>query len=240
MSRWLLLGCLVLAACTKSAPRGTWTDPALDPQELAEGVVIGGVVDLTADRDLFEIQRDSELLAEAFAELRPALPVVPWAEARTIIEVDSLDAVLESYRRTGRLSARQLETLAPLQSGGRFLALVRIDLDTTLWEYTRRVRESGDRTVVDLDPESRRQIGLLFDIYDLEAARLAHTAPLQRTGIEHGSIYTVDGVDNVPTEDEVRQAIEYLDSGSNRPEQADRAGLLSGMFRDAVKYLPKS
>ena len=54
MSRWLILGCLMLAACSKSAPRGTWTDPALDPRDLADGVVIGGTKSANT-RHLWEI-----------------------------------------------------------------------------------------------------------------------------------------------------------------------------------------
>jgi len=215
-----------------------WSDPSLESSTLTEGVVIGGVVDLTAERDLFELRTDSELLERMFVQERPELEVVSWSNARTAIEADSLDAVLSAYRLTGRLSARQMQLLAPLTTKGRYLALARIDLDQTRWDYTRRVRETGDRTVVDIDPESRREIALLFDLYDLEVNRLAFTVPVRRTGIEHGSLYIVEGMDAVPTEAEIRDAIHDLDASGDRPRPADRANLLEAMFKEAVKFLP--
>ena len=234
----VLLLLVLVVACGSRAPRGLWTDPSLDASTLKEGVVIGGVVDLTAERDVYDMQQDADLLEEALRENRPTLTVASWAEARSLVEPDSLDMILDAYRLTGRLTARQLATLAPLAAGGRYVALARIDLDQTLWDYSRRIREMSDRTVVDLDPESRRTIALLLDLYDLERNLLVYTLPIQRTGIEHGSVYTVEGVESVPTESEIRNAMEDLDSGSDRPEPADRAGMLAGMFREATKHLP--
>lgn len=236
--RLLLLSCLLAVSCGDGAPRGLWSDPSLESSTLEEGVVIGGVVDLTAERDLFEMQKDAEILQGMFAAERPSLAVVSWAEARSAIDADSLDAVLSSYRLNGRLSGRQMQALSHLAGNGRYLALARIDLDQTQWDYTRRVRESGNRTVVDIDPESRREMAMIFDLYDLQTMRLAFTVPLRRTGIEHGSMYTVEGMDAVPTEAEIRDAIADLDSSSTRPEPAERNGLMEGMFRDAVKLLP--
>jgi hypothetical protein len=238
--RWihaLLLLALVLG-CGSRAPRGLWSDPSLDASNMKEGVVIGGVVDLTAERDVYEMQQDAQLLESALRENRPSLAISTWAEARSVVEPDSLDTILAEYRLTGRLSARQLATLAPLASAGRYLALSRIDLDQTLWDYARRIREMSDRTVVDLDPESRRTISLILDLYDLQKNQLVYTIPINRTGIEHGSVYTVEGVDSVPTETEVRNAMEDLQSGSDRPEPADRSRMLKGMFKEATKHLP--
>jgi len=234
----VLLLLVLVVACGSRAPRGLWTDPSLDASTLKEGVVIGGVVDLTAERDVYDMQQDADLLEEALRENRPTLTVATWAEARSLVEPDSLDMILAAYRLTGRLNARQLATLAPLAAGGRYVALARIDLDQTLWDYSRRIREMSDRTVVDLDPESRRTIALLLDLYDLERNLLVYTLPIQRTGIEHGSVYTVEGVESIPTESEIRNAMEDLDRGSDRPEPADRAGMLAGMFREATKHLP--
>ena len=92
--------------------------------------------------------------------------------------------------------------------------------------------------VVDLEPESRRNISLLFDLYDLGLSRLAYTIPLERTGVEHGSTYTVEGINAVPTETEVRNAIEELHRASDRPDPADRGNLVGAMLREAVKHLP--
>ena len=237
--RCLFLSCLLAVSCGDRAPRGMWSDPSLESSTLKEGVVIGGLVDLTAELDLFEMQQDAKILEEMFTAERPSLVVVPWSEARSVIEADSLDGVLSAYRLSGRLSGSQLQVLSPLAGKGRYLALVRIDLDQTRWEYTRRVRESGTRTVVDIDPESRREMAMLFDLYDLETNRLAFTVPLRRTGIEHGSMYTVQGMDSVPTEVEVSNAIADLDASGDRPEPADRSTLIQGMCRDAVKLLPR-
>jgi len=236
--RSMLLLCVLAASCGDRAPRGLWSDPALEPSALAQGVVIGGVVDLTSERDLFGMQKDAEILERMFAAERPSISITAWPDTRTAIETDSLDAVLAAYRLTGRLSARQMQAVAPLADRGRYLALVRIDLDQTRWDYTRRTRQSGDRTIVDVDPESRREMALLFDLYDLQLERLVFTVPVRRTGIEHGSVYSVEGMNAIPTEAEVQDAIEDLDSTSDRPEPADRSALLQGMFRDAVKYLP--
>lgn len=234
----VLIVVLLVVACGSRAPRGLWTDPSLDASTLKQGVVIGGVVDLTTERDVYEMQQDADLLETALRENRPTLEVSTWAEARSLVEPDSLDAILAAYRLTGRLSARQLTGLAPLAERGRYVALARIDLDQTLWDYSRRIREMSDRTVVDLDPESRRTIALLLDLYDLERNLLVYTIPIQRTGIEHGSVYTVEGVENIPTETEIRNAIEDLESSSDRPEPADREDLLAGMFKEATKHLP--
>lgn len=236
-TRLLLLGAL-LAACSDRAPHGLWTDPTLTASTLAEGVVIGGVVDLTATRDLFEQQRDAEVLEAVLLSERPSLPRAGWAAARSTLDPDTLDAILESYRRTGRLSAPQLGALQPLLGQGRYLALARIDLDRTLWEYMRQSRETTDRSVVDLEPESRRTIALLLDLYDLRTGRLAFTIPVERTGVEHGVTYTVEGIDAVPTEGEIRSAIEELDRSSDRPAPVDRAALISSTLREAVKHLP--
>lgn len=238
--RWIrvLLLCFLVASCGSRAPRGLWTDPSLDSSSLAEGVIVGGVTDLTAERDVYDMQQDSRILQDELEAGRPSVPVTPWAQARSVVEPDTLDAVLADYRLTGRLGAGQMATLSALASQGRYLILSRIDLDQTLYEYTRRVREMSDRTVVDLDPESRRKISLIVDLYDLQTMRLVYTIPLERTGIEHGSVYTVEGVESVPTESEVRNAIEDLAERSDRPEPADRGGLLASMFKEAVRYLP--
>jgi hypothetical protein len=238
--RWIRIAllCLLVAACASRAPRGLWTDPSLDSGSLAEGVVIGGVVDLTSERDVYDIQQDSGLLEQELRQARPDLPVAAWAEARALLELDTLDAVLEFYRRTGRLGAQQMQTLQPVAAKGRYLALARIDLDQTLYEYTRRVREMQDRTVVDIDPESRRKIALIVDLYDLQTKRLVYTIPVERTGIEHGAIYTVEGLESVPTETEVQNAMSDLQNSSDRPPPADRELLLKPIFREAVKHLP--
>jgi hypothetical protein len=238
--RWIrvLLLCLLVASCGSRAPRGLWADPSLDSSSLAEGVVIGGVTDLTAERDVYDMQQDSRILEEALVAGRPSVPVTEWAQARSVIGPDTLDGILAAYRLTGRLGAGQLASLSPLASEGRYLVLSRIDLDQTLYEYTRRVREMSDRTLVDLDPESRRKISLIVDLYDLQSMRLVYTIPLERTGIEHGSVYTVEGVESVPTESEVRNAIQDLAESNDRPEPADRGGLLASMFKEAVKHLP--
>jgi len=215
-----------------------WADPSLDSRSLAEGIVIGGVTDLTTERDVYDMQQDAALLEAQLRKARPSVPVTAWAEARSMVEPDSLDAILASYRLSGRLTAMQMAQLAPLATRGRYLALARIDLDQTLNDYIRRVREMSDRTVVELDPESRRKISLILDLYDLRTNRLAYTMPMERTAIEHGSVYTVEGVESVPTETEIRNAIDDLESGSDRPEPADRGELLSSIFREVVKYLP--
>lgn len=229
---------LLISSCSGRAPSGLWADPSLDAQSLKEGIVIGGVVDFTAERDLFDQQRDARILEAVFADKRPTLARTPWSTARSLLDPDSLDAILESYRRTGRLSAKQLATLKPLTARGRYLALVRIDLDQTSWAYPRRVRESIDRTVVDLEPESRRTMSMLFDLYDLSTSRLAYTMPVERTGIEHGNTRTVEGIDNVPTEHEVREAMEDIDRSSERPEPAERGGLIKGALNECVSHLP--
>jgi len=234
----ILLICLSVAACSSRAPGGLWSAPELDAEKLSEGIVIGGVVDLTAELDLFEQQQDAELLGTALDTELPGLTVVGWGDARSTLDPDSLDTILADYRLSGRLTANHLRQLAVLGDQARYIALVRIDLDQTTWEYPRRVRETTDRTVVDIDPESRRKISLLFDLYDLELARLAYTIPLERTGIEHGSTSTVEGINAVPTETEIRNAVEELHQASHRPDPADRDGLVEAMLRDAVKHLP--
>lgn len=234
----ILLIILGLAACSGKAPSGLWSDPELDGDRLAEGIIIGGVVDLTSVLDLFGQQQDAELLGAAFDRERPDLSVRGWADARSVLDPDSLDTILAKYRHTGRLSASHLRQLAVLGDQARYIALARIDLDQTTWDYPRRVRETTDRTVVDLEPESRRKISLLFDLYDLELSRLAYTMPIERTGVEHGATYTVEGVDAVPTETEVRNAIEELHRASNRPDPAERGVLVQSMLREAVKHLP--
>ena len=233
-----LLICVAVAACGGGAPRGLWSDPSLDGSSLSEGVIVGGVSDLSAQRDLFEQQQDAEILQMALETEHPGLPVSGWGEARSVLDPDSLDAILADYRLSGRLSATNLRRLAVIGSRARYLALARIDLDETTWDYPRRTRESSNRTVIDLEPESRRKISLLFDLYDLRSSRLAYTIPVERTGVEHGSTYTVEGINAVPTETEVRNAIEELRQASDRPDPADRGGLLKAMLREAVEYLP--
>ena len=237
-SMTLVLLCLIAAGCGRSAPRGVWTDASLDENSLREGVVIGGVVDLTLERDVYDMQQDARLLEEALRHNRPSLAIEPWAGARSLVEPDTLDAILSSYRLTGRLTAQELAGLDPLSARGRYVALARIDLDHTVVDYTRRVREMSDRTVVDLDPESRRTISLIMDLFDLATKRLVFTIPISRTAIEQGSVHTVEGIESVPTESEVRNAIEDLASGSDRPDPADRGNMLTSMFREATKYLP--
>jgi hypothetical protein len=234
----ILLICLSVAACSSKAPGGLWSEPELDAARLSEGIIIGGVVDLTAELDLFDQQQDAELLHTALDTERPGLAVGGWGDARSTLDPDSLDATLADYRLSGRLSATHLRQLAVLTDQARYIALARIDLDQTTWDYPRRVRETGDRTVVDLEPESRRKISLVFDLYDLKLARLAYTIPLERTGVEHGSTHTVEGINAVPTETEVRDAVEELHRTSDRTEPADRDGLVRAMLRKAVKYLP--
>lgn len=236
--RRILLICLVLAGCGNQAPNGLWTDPSFEARQLAAGITVAGVVDLTAERDPFAMQQDAEILESVLREQRPSVPVVPWGQARATLTPDSLDAILAAYRLTGRLSATQLRSLWPLTATGRFVALARIDLDQTSFDYPRRLRESGDRTVVDVEPESRRKISLLFDLYDVRMSRLVYTVPVERTGIEHGSTFTVEGVDATPTEQEIRDAVADLDRSSDRPEPARRDDLLRGILRDAVRHLP--
>lgn len=233
-----LILCVMVAACSSRAPRGQWSDPTLKSSTLQEGVVVGGLVDLTAHLDLFAAQRDAELLQSVITQEHPGVPLVEWSEARATLDPDTLDQVLASYRSNGRLSSPQLTTLAPLAARGRYLALARIDLDHTEWRYPRRSRETIDRTVVDIEPESQRKISLLFDLYDLKLGRLAYTIPMERTGIEHGVTTTIEGIDGVPTEEEIRTAVEDIDSSSSRPVPADREILLRSILREAVKYLP--
>jgi hypothetical protein len=234
----VVLLCLLLAACGSRPPRGLWTDPTLDANSLGEGIAIGGVVDLTDERDVYAMQQDAKLLESALRENRPSLDVAPWAEARSLVEPDTLDAILASFRLSGRLTGHHLEALAPVATQSRYLMFARIDLDHTVWEYTRRIREMSDRTVVDLDPESRRTISLLLDVYDLQTRSLVYTIPVSRTGVEHGSLHTVESIESVPTETEIRNAIEDLQSSNARPDPADRERLLAAMFKEATKYLP--
>jgi len=234
----ILLICLCMASCSHRTPGGLWSDPELDATKLSAGIIVGGVVDLTAELDLFDQQQDAELLHTALESERPGLAVGGWGDARAALDPDSLDAILADYRLSGRLSASHLRQLAVLADQARYIALARIDLDQTTWDYPRRVRETTDRTVVDLEPESRRRISLLFDLYDLGLSRLAYTIPLERTGVEHGSTYTVEGINAVPTETEVRNAIEELHRASDRPDPADRSNLVGAMLREAVKHLP--
>ena len=236
--RSILLLCLAVAACGSRAPNGLWSDPSLDGSSLSEGIIIGGVTDLTSERDLFAQQQDAELLQRALETEHPDLPVMGWGDARAALDPDSLDAVMSDYRLSGRLSATNLRLLAVMGDRARYLVLARIDLDKTTWDYPRRVRETTDRTVVDLEPESRRTLSLLFDVYDLESSRLVYTIPIERTGVEHGSTHTVEGINAVPTETEVRNAVEELHRASDRPEPADRDDLVKAMLREAVKHLP--
>jgi hypothetical protein len=236
--RRIVLLCLVLAGCSGRSPHGLWTDPSLDSDRLAEGVIVGGIVDLTLERDVYAVQRDADLLEEVLLQERPQLVVVPWGEVRATLGPDSLDTILSAYRLTGRLSAAQLRSLWPLTGHGRYLALARIDLDQTSHEYRRQVRETTGRTVVDLEPESRRKISLLFDLYDVQQSKLVYTLPVERTGIEHGATFTVEGMDAVPTETEIRDAVYELERSGDRPEPANRKDLLRGILREAIRHLP--
>ena len=111
----LLLLCLLAVSCGDVAPRGLWSDPSLEPSTLEEGVVIGGVVDLTAERDLFQMQKDAEILQAAFrGGATLAWRWFPWAEARSAIDADPSTRSSVSYRLNGRLSGRQMQALSHL------------------------------------------------------------------------------------------------------------------------------
>ena len=161
----ILLIFLGLAACSGKAPSGMWSDPALNGDRLAEGIIIGGVVDLTRALDLFEQQQDAELLGAAFDRERPDLSIRSWADARSVLDPDSLDTILAEYRLSGRLSASHLRQLAVLSDRARYIALARIDLDQTTTVYF------GDIAEADVDFE-------IIELSDTEKALSITTGDL--------------------------------------------------------------
>jgi hypothetical protein len=236
----LALGLAGLPACG-SRVAGLYTDPSFTRESLrAKAVVPLGVVFLQGDDDRDERLRFAESVRHTLSERRADLAVAPAGEALIAIGPDEVDLLLDQYRRTGRFTAAQLEDLARAQPVARYLVLGRVDTD--LVERTReesRTRD-GDRVRLEIEMITRREMGITFDVYDLERRDLVWSAYFQRTETERGErLDFEESEENLGAfEADIDQAIRDMVAAARHPEPPSRAQLLRSFTRDLARGLP--
>lgn len=237
----ILLLCGLFAGCGGGAGKAVYHDPSFTVSSLDEGLlVVLGAVSL-ADEDTNDLRESRTREFEELArEQLSCLSPMSRGEAWILADVDATRALLDDYRNTGRLTAEHFQTLSPLATRARYALLARFDLDRVTYDYRREQRDEGDRVVINLEPESRREMGALFDVFDLQLGRLVWSMTAQRVDIERGRLHEVESLDSIPTQAEFYEAVREVTAGDRRADDPDPVRARKELFRKALRSLPVS
>lgn len=230
----------LLAACG-SRVAGLYSDPSFTNDALREGALAPlGVVFLQGADGRDERLRFAESLRHDLESRRKDLRVAAAGDALIAIGPDEADGLLDQYQRTGRFTAPQLELLARGSGVARYLLLGRVDTD--LVERTREDSRSQNDGRVRLEVEmiTRRDMGITFDVYDLERRDLVWTAYFQRVETERGErlSFEENEADLLSFEADIDQAIRDMIASARHPEPPTRRRMLESFARDLAQRLP--
>ena len=228
----------LLAGCG-STSSNAYVDPSLDEQALASGAIaVLGVTSLPGPDDLDTRIVYREALSGGMAQTRPDLDWVEGSETWIALGDDEAAEILDAYRSTARLTPAQIERLGVLRDRARYVMMARIDLDLERLDTDHRVRESLDRIVVDVDPRSRREMSVTFDLFDLDARRLVFSTLRNRVETETGRTFEVDPMVQPPDTADVDRAIREALPTVPLPEPPGRVVVLRRMIQNAAEQLP--
>lgn len=229
-----LLGLLTLTACGGQVSQ-LYRDPDFRPDTLrSEGLVVGGVVmaDSTTDPDLaLDYGAD---LQNTLAHSREGMKVEGPGTALLAGDVETYRATLEAYRRSARLGADDLENLRPVRGLGRYFLLGRIDIDEVEETHEESRDDQADRVRFDVELITRRHVGVTFDVFDLQEARIVWSASLDRRTQVRGErfsheAYPEDMQDSAIEElREIRERIRQV----GHPEPPRRSEVLRKLYEE--------
>jgi hypothetical protein len=171
---WLLvLPCLPACAMFRgedASKKNTFTEKNL----AAGGLGIGGVVSAMTKVD--DNGRElAALMRTQIIETRQDFKIVSSSYIERRLGEADYSALLNGYESRGELHPELLAKIRPdLEKRFRFMVFARIDMDTVSTRLKHIGRVDGD-TSPSTDYITRREIGIAFQVYDLEKFALVYT-----------------------------------------------------------------
>ena len=100
--------------------------------------------------------------------------------------------------------------------------------------------EDDGRLKLDIEMISRREMGVTFDIFDLQTQDLVWTAYFQRVEAERGErmTYEEDIAEIEAYEADAQFAVNQMIDSARHPEPPPRSQLLRSFARDVARHLP--
>ena len=216
-----------------------YLDPSFDAEALEAGSIsVFGVTSLPGPDD---VQTRIGYRERVQVEMRREREGLDWVDPSAVwigVGPERAQELLDAYRDSGRFTAEQLEQLAVVSDRVRYLIFARVDLDLTSYDYERQEREVGERWVLQVDPRARREMGVGFDVFDLERRTLVSTARLQRIESERGTTLETEMLERSPTEADFVRATRDLLAREELPPPPSRSDVLSTLAREAARALP--
>jgi len=233
------LGLLLIVAGCSSQATDIYHDPTFTQESLATGgLAVVGVVALAGEDDDGIRAIESELVHRALREERPKLRSVAPRDIWIALGLDSAAHLLDRYRMSGRLSPADIDTLHYARSLARYGLLARIDLDVVVRDHELSEEELAGRTTYLVEPIVKRELGVTFDIVDLDDGRTLWSLALRRVDQERGDPIRHEPLQSQVTESDLVNAIRDILAREEGPPPPSRQEGLARLYRDFVRRLP--
>lgn len=239
--RWAALLLLTMLAGCAGKPSNVYLDPTFDRETLASAPISWlGVAALAGPDDdaARALYRDRVFLAA-----RDERPALHWVEPDLVwigLGPQEAHELLDVYRSAGRFTADQLQQLGVVSDRVRYVFVARIDLDLTSLDYDRQEREANGRWMLIVEPRARREMSVIFDVFDLRQSTLAFSVQLHRMETERGNPIEVEMFESSPTEADYERTVRDVLARETMPEAPPREQVVSRLAREAVRALPGS
>lgn len=233
------VGLLLMVAGCSSQATDIYHDPTFTRESLATGgLAVIGVVTLAGDDDDGTRAIQSELVHRALRDERPALRTAAARDTWIAMGLDSAAQLLDRYRLSGRLAPADIDTLHYARSLARYGLLARIDLDVVVRDHELSEEELAGRTTYLVEPIVKRELGVTFDIVDLDGGRTLWSLSLRRVDQERGEPIRHEPLQSQVTENDLVNAIRDILAREEGPPPPSRQDALARLYRDFVRRLP--